>query len=80
MRYATVSTMAKMKYDLISFSVDIEFCISLISRIKKENSELRNNCVLNGCFLYKIYIDFGNRTIKSYYIALMNGKNEEVRA
>ena len=69
-----------MKYDLISFSMDIEFCISLISQIKKENSELRNNCVLNGCFLYKIYIDFENRTIKSYYIVLMNGKNEEVRA
>ena len=80
MRYATVRTMAKMKYDLISFSMDIEFCISLISQIKKENSELRNNCVLNGCFLYKIYIDLENRTIKSYYIALMNGKNEEVRA
>lgn len=80
MRYATVRTMAKMKYDLISFSMDIEFCISLISQIKKENSELRNNCVLNGCFLYKIYIDFENRTIKSYYIVLMNGKNEEVRA
>lgn len=54
--------------------MDIEFCISLISQIKKENFELRNNCVLNGCFLYKIYIDFENRTIKSYYIALMNGK------
>lgn len=80
MRYATVRTMAKMKYDLISFSMDIEFCISLISQIKKENFELRNNCVLNECFLYKIYIDFENRTIKSYYIALMNGKNEEVRA
>ena len=80
MRYATVRTMAKMKYDLISFSMDIEFCISLISQMKKENSQLRNNCVLNGCFLYKIYIDFENRTIKSYYIVLMNGKNEEVRA
>ena len=80
MRYATVRTMAKMKYDLIFFSMDIEFCISLISQIKKENFELRNNCVLNGCFLCKIYIDFENRTIKSYYIALMNGKNEEVRA
>ena len=60
--------------------MDIEFCISLISQIKKENSELRNNCVLNGYFLCKIYIDFENRTIQSYFIALMNGKNEEVRA